>query len=1093
MRTGYLAIALILFISIVSPASADEGEAALREGLDAFRRNKYDISIPLFLKAREWYREHSMPKEEAMALCHAAEARCALNQTAEAISALKDALALLEPLDDSKSTVKVLNALCDLSMLRRDQDSARQYAEKALEGAEAIGDRENIIRALMSIGLLEQGAGNLKRALPLLERCCRLAREQGDEARLASALLSLGGVLSDLAEYDRAEAALQEALPLFEKHGLKFSVGVVYKNLGDLYRNRGDLVKALKCCEQALTIASGEKSRYLEADLYGRIASILDVRGEPEKALQYHEKSLALRKSLGDLPALTLSYNETGFYYWSRGNYSRALEYFDEAIRCAGESKNEAIRPTLLINRASVLDAMGRYEEAMRFFLEAREVVRDRGDRAREAAVLNSIGKVYFHLSDYKKALESFGKALSIEQSIGNRSCEAITLSNMGVVLSELSEYDRALECHQRALEIQKELGDRAGAAKTLNNLGQLYMQKAYRAQRLYKIYRLSKINEGALLYDKSSGFFDEAMNLARQVKNSSLEMTVESNLANIAIDRNQYDKAIPLLKSCTKRAEMSGDRSGEAFNTASLGFVYEKLGDTDRACEIYGKAIDTIESMASHYTVDEMKRKLFDGYNPIYVRLMNLLIRKGRYRDSFIYNERARTRSLMDMLDPVNIPARKKRGYGPNRNEQLILKERELRDRIAAMERTSSSMDEALRGKSIKDLIAEHVDVINQLWLSNQNYAQMVSVRPPSIEEIQKALPEDTALLEYFSGDEFTELWVITGKSFEHTAVWFNSNWVRMRVEMLRDSIAGYEYDRGDAKTDFRELSHELYQYLISPAADMLKGKRNLIIVPHGALYYLPFSALQSPDDRFLMEDHTITYAPSGSIWLLCRNAGKPGHEKLAAFASGGNVPYDAEPSMRSILRSASRSGDYLKDFPPLPGTLKEVEYITTLYKDKESYVEKDMTLANVRKATRDASVVHFATHGILNSSHPLFSGLLLRDTVLAIPDIFNLDLSAGLVILSGCNTALGEDSTGNELIGISRAFMYAGAPSVVATLWSISDDSSVMFMKEFHRHLREGKSKAESLREAQLTVKQNYPSPAHWAPFILIGDGSR
>ncbi|GEM_PF-1456357 len=1073
-----LNLILILMIILCPPAQSNEGESLFQEGLKVYRLNKFDLSLPYFQKARDWFKEHHCVKEEAEALCYAGTAQSALNHPDLAIVAFREALTLMESLQDEKSQVSICISLGDLFLVLGDLSAARQYGERALKGAEAFNDKENIAHALLSLGIIEQSEGNAEKARPLLEKSCTLSREQRNESLLASALGSLGVLQSALADYDGAEASLTEALSLYKKNGGKLNEGVVLVSLGTLYRNRGNLEKAFKCFENALTIASEVQNLMLESSVTGYLGSILEKRGEPEKALQYYEKSLALKKELNNPAMLTGALNDLGNFYWNRGDFTKALSYFSLALKNADDLKLVLIKPALLINKGSVLDSMGEYEEAMRIFLEALELVRKYRDRAREAIVLNNLGNIYYRLSYYEKALESFQQSLSISQAIGNRTGEAISLSNLGQLYSATDDPDRAMEYYQKARELQRESGDISGEAKTLNNIGQLYSYKAMREP---------------LLYKKALIVLEEAMALAKKSADSSLEGTIFSNMGYVALETLQYGKAITLFTSSVDIARMQGDRRSEAFNLASLGFTYEMMDRPEKACDMYIGAIEIIESMASRFKIDEYKQRFFRDHHNIYSKLIELLRGRNRDSDAFIYNERSRSRALLDMLSPVNVALRKNRASSSEENERIALQERQLREEIAALETTQGTLDGKERTKKIDTLVNEHKDVLIKLSRSDPDYAQLVSVKPPDLREIQNKIPVDSALLEYYVEDKSTVLWVLTGDDITSFTLRIESDDLWNEVEAFREAISSSGNNGSSELKDFKKRSMELYAKLIAPAEKELKGKKNLIIVPHRILYYLPFAALMPSQDEYMIKDRTITYAPSSSIWLLCLREARPASEKLVAFASGGNTPSSEEPSMRNALRLISSSGNYLKDFPPLPGTLKEVESITSLYENSECYIENDMTLEKVKKTTVDAPVIHFATHGILDSSHPVFSGLLLKDTILSVSDIFRLNLSATLVVLSGCKTALGEKSLGDEIVGMSRAFMYAGTPSVVATLWSISDESSVLFMEEFHRHFKEGKSKAESMREAQCTVEARYSSPFYWAPFILIGDGNR
>jgi len=1080
MKRRFIA-ALVLLLSLSLPVQADDGTSFFREGLKEFRLERYENALPYFRKARDWFREHRRIREEAEVLCCIGSVHSGINHPEPAIAAYQEALTLFESLNDQKGMVAVQNALGDLYLIRADTVNAGKYAEQALKGAEALKDIENTAHALLTIGVIEESEGNVPEARTVMEKCCALSRQLKDKSILASALGSLGVLQCASSDYDAALSSLTEALSLHRKNNKTFEEGVVLLSLGTVHRNRGNLSKARQCYESALTIASMSKNQMLESNAAGYLASILDKCGESENAIKYYERSLELKKNLANQSTLPGAMNDLGVFHWNRGNYPKALYYFNEALKNAEELKLSLIMPALLINKASVLDSMGEYEEAFRIFQDALELVRKRGDRARESIILNNIGKIYCHLEYNDKAREYFEESLSIAGSIGNRSGEAITLSNLGRLFSACNDYGRAMEYYQKARELQKEMGDLQGEGKTLYSIGELYSYKAMKEPVFYK---------------KASMVLEEAMVLAKETSNVALEGSIETCIGKVALDTHQYDRAIALFESSLCRARLNGDRKSEADSLGWLGFANELMERTDKACELYIEAIDIIESMASRFKADEYKRKFLDNHQQFYSRLIELLKKRSRDSDAFIYNERSRSRALLDMLSPVNVAVRKKKVPCSDEIERIAERELKLRTEIAALDALGCSIGPLGREEwrsRIRSLVKEHKDVLIQLSLRDPGYAQLVSIQPPSMKVLQSSIPSDSVLMEYYAGTDTLTFWAVTGDSTAIFTVSLPPDRLYEKVAEFRYAIVNSRAGFPEEMAEFRELSKEMYRMLISPAENILKGKKNLIIVPHRSLNYLPFAALLSSRDDYLIRNHTVTYAPSASIWLLCLQQTRPAPEKLVAFASGGNSPSSLEPSARDSLRLCSPSSGYcLKDFSPLPGTIEEVRQIALFYDKREIYIEKDMTLEKVKKTIGDASIIHFATHGILNSSRPAFSGLLLRDTILYVPDIFQLNLSATLIVLSGCNTALGEPSGGDEMIGISRSFMYAGTPSVLATLWSISDESSVLFMKEFHRLFREGKSKAEALREAQRSVETRYPSPMHWAPFILIGDGN-
>jgi CHAT domain-containing protein len=311
----------------------------------------------------------------------------------------------------------------------------------------------------------------------------------------------------------------------------------------------------------------------------------------------------------------------------------------------------------------------------------------------------------------------------------------------------------------------------------------------------------------------------------------------------------------------------------------------------------------------------------------------------------------------------------------------------------------------------------------------------------------------------------------------------------IAKRVERLRGAL---EKESSLSRSDYLESAFELYRDLLEPAAGALATKPELLIAPDRSLYYIPFETLltEPAADRpyrdlpYVLRRHAITYVPSASVLAGLRGprgeAAEAGREQLVSFA-----PFTGPTGDRS--------------FPPLPASLKEVRAITGLYPNSAlSFVagQADEETVKHLPAVARSHRLHFATHAMIDERHPEYSALILAahggDGYLQTHEIFNLRLSADLAVLSACQTALGKEVTGEGLVGLTRAFFYAGVPSLVVSLWNVVDGSTPDFMLDFYRGLDQGHDKAAALRDAKLAMIQRgtYSHPTYWAPFILIGE---
>ena len=376
------------------------------------------------------------------------------------------------------------------------------------------------------------------------------------------------------------------------------------------------------------------------------------------------------------------------------------------------------------------------------------------------------------------------------------------------------------------------------------------------------------------------------------------------------------------------------------------------------------------------------------------------------------------------------------------------------------------------------------------------------MTVEPLTLKEVQELLQPGITLVEYFVGQVTTRVWIIEKERMQYVGIRLGKQELAERVKTIRNSI----FALGE-KEKFNESSTSLYQELIQPILAQVSGKE-LIIVPHDVLHYLPFHALLSPDGHYLLEKYPIYYLSSASLLQFVKEKRKAGGEKVLAF---GNPD----------LGDPEKNLEYAE---------LEAQEVKVLYPESSVFLKKDASEEKSKSLSPTHDILHFATHAELNEDDPLSSAVLLakegkEDGRLEVREIFGMDLKANLVVLSGCDTALGKLSTGDELVGLTRAFIYAGTPSVVASLWSVDDSSTAQLMASFYRNLKT-MSKVEALRQAQLelirgegrsellvrrgvggigklgeTVKSESVSqdpisvstshPYFWAPFILVGDG--
>lgn len=537
--------------------------------------------------------------------------------------------------------------------------------------------------------------------------------------------------------------------------------------------------------------------------------------------------------------------------------------------------------------------------------------------------------------------------------------------------------------------------------------------------------------------------------------------------------------------------------------------------GRRSEAVPYYQTAIQQTEATRSLLQSQEYRQSFFGGVLGDYTNMIGVLLETGKTQDAFNYSERARSRTFLDVLGSKVQLAR---------SGTMLEHERALQARISVLRAMIEAQDEESSGtpdlrKELADAVGAYNDYLGKICKENKEQASLMSVEPLTLKEVQERLDPNVTMLEYFVSGNNVWLWVVEKDRVQFVSSSIARKDLVTKVTELRDTI--YQFGEKDR---FNALSQDLHKLLIQPALSHIRGKE-LIIVPHDVLHYLPFQALLGSDRRYLIEKHPIYYLSSASLMQFTQEKRKAKGELTSVIAQGGKVLTFGNPDL---------------DDPQKALQFAEIEAreIKSLYPQAAIYLQKEATEEKAKTLSPQNDIVHFASHAELNEDDPLVSAIRLaktdkEDGRLEVREIFGMDLKASLVVLSACETGLGKLSSGDELVGLTRAFIYAGTPSVVASLWSVEDSSTAQLMASFYKNLKT-MTKVEALRQAQLNlIRGNVnsdllarrgiggvgklgevptPKPAaqsqspdagspavsistshpyFWAPFILVGEG--
>jgi CHAT domain-containing protein/tetratricopeptide (TPR) repeat protein len=925
----------------------------------------------------------------------------------------------------------------------------------------------------------------------------------------------------------KALDAYERSSQLFVAIGDREDAARVLFAAADLASATGDTARSVEIYGRVLTLAASAGARRLEGKAHAGIGVGLRKLGSAQEAREHQERALEIFQALGDQRGVGAALANLGAVEWDEfGDASEALRRFEQALDISHATGDVRLERAALHNMASIHDWSGEKTEAVELYQRALALERASGDRLSTVLTLNEMGLLYTQWGDYPRAMDLHTEALGLVRQIGNRPQEVWTLLHIGRTFALLEKSDQAVPNLERALALSRAIGDRALEAHALGRLGETYDSRGETAA------ALEHLRAAVVLY----------RGLTERREPYWLALT-SIHLARTCLRAGEIDAAEAAL---TEARQVAGRYAAAGIDAAALrelARVALARGDLETALDRAGRAVDAVESERAKITQGDVRTTYFASVHPYYQTHVDALIAldaaqpgAGYARQALHVSERARARRVLEGLAESTIDIRS------SADPALVERERTLRRQLSIAAMQEARLDEKMVGagrrapveKRLRDLAAERQDVITALRRGSPAYADLV--QPPILDAvgIQQQLDPGTTLLEYALGDDQSCLWVVTRDAVAvHRLP--GAAAIDAAARRLYDALSARAADapgteaaaQGGANADraARRAATEASRLLL-PDGVVAPGVTRIVIVADGAVQIVPFAALplQMPAGKPaapLGSRVRIVYAPSASWVAALRRfrANTPAPPRAVALMA--DPVFDAgdsrvegprressppAPVTRAALESGLRaSGDRL-ELPRLPFTGREALRIARIVPAPDHAL-----LALGFDASRDRAVsaeltqyriVHFATHSLLDNEHPDLSGIVLSlvdrrgrasDGFLRVQDIYGMRLTADLVVLSACQTAIGKSIPGEGLMGVARAFMYAGARRVVASLWPVDERATAELMTAFYTELLQHHRPAdEALRRAQraIAASPRWHAPYYWAGFILEGD---
>ena len=749
-------------------------------------------------------------------------------------------------------------------------------------------------------------------------------------------------------------------------------------------------------------------------------------RGDFQTARDHFELQLKEDKKTGNKDSEGMAYGNLGSAYWSLGQFEKAIEFHQQDLSIAQKTGNKDSEGKAYGNLGVAYCSLGKFEKAIEFQQQALSIAQKTGNKDAEGRAYGNLGVAYCSLGKFEKAIEFQQQALSIAQKPGNKDSEGKTYVNLGVAYHSLGNFEKEIKFLQQGLSIAKKTKNKDTEGKAYGNLGVAYHSLGD--------------------FEKAIEFHQQDLSIAKKTGNKDSEGKTYVNLGTAYDSLENFEKAIEFYQQGLSIAEVTGNKVVEANAYSNLGRTFTLLGNYRTAEECFKSSITPLEQVRGLLLEkDEWKISFRDQYR-VYTALWSLQLRRGKTIEALLTAERGRAQALVDAL---------KLKYG-------------VKTVKSSPEEQMNKMDILSPQTSSPTIfIAEDEDSKSvSIWLLLKG---------------QK--------LQFIQNESSQTLTDLINKSYEQIGV---KELVRCGGHSFGDESDDEEIEESSNRGTNENASSQdecdvlkiMYELIIAPTSQWITDDE-LIIVPDGSSFFIPYASLVDQHSRYLSETLRIRLAPSLTTLRLLTDCPEGHHSTCGALLVGN-------PWVETV-----RFPCKWDKLAPLPGAEEEVKIIGQIL-NIEPLIGKNATKDQVLSGLQSVSLVHIAAHGhaetgeiILSPNNASSKKPEEEDFLLSMADVLNANLNAKLVVLSSCYTGRGKIKA-EGVVGIARSFLAAGARAVITSLWEISDEATLVFMKHFYEQLMAGQSASKSLNQTMKWMQKtgDFSAVKYWAPFMLIGD---
>ena len=777
--------------------------------------------------------------------------------------------------------------------------------------------------------------------------------------------------------------------------------------------------------------------------------------GDVKTAIDYYEHHLKIAKELGDRSDEGKAYGDLGVTYYRLGDFKTAIDYYERQLKIAKELGDKSSEEEAYWDLGNAYQRLGDFKTAIEYHERNLQISKELGDRSNEGRACGNLGNAHHSLGDIKIAIEYYERHLKIAEELGDRSVIGKVYGNLGSAYQSLRDIKTATDYNERHLKIAKQLGDRSSEGIAYGNLGNdQFLLGNYRTAINYQESYLNiakelgdKWNEGKIYGNLGSSYqklgdFKTAIDyheldlkIAKEMGDRSGEADALGNLSNAYQSLGYFKRAIDYLERTLKIARELGDIFQEGIACGNIGSNFACLGQYPEAIRYCQRGVTLYDNIRNRLQLnDEWKVSLRDRYQRLYIILWTLMLEEGKVTEALFSAEQGRAQGLKDLMEL---------SYAVEENAELI---KEIR--------TFQELCSGLPPNTIFMAIGNMKELV--LWVCRKG--KEVELRRKQIRSQYEINTFFQSLLKKFDARNYVQC---EDRSLDSA-----------KNKRLPDKTSPQD---GSRKQQFHLQERVLstfYDTVIDPIQDLFTSSE-LVFVPDGPLCLAPFAAFKGPDSKYLCESFKIRVAPSLTSLKMIVDCPVDHHLTSGVLLVG-------DPWVQDVTT-----------LEQLPFAREEVEMIGRVL-GCPPLIGRQATKDEVLKRLGSVALVHFAAHGSMEAGEiALAPKNGEMDFILTMKDVKRVQMRARLVVLSCCHSAHGEIKA-EGVVGIARAFLGAGARSVLVSLWAIDDRATLEFMKHFYQYLMKGKSASKALKQAMNCMRESgeFSAVNHWAPFVLIGD---